>query len=507
MLYKRHILSMLCSLSLVASFSLSAGNDSWSQSGSNFSYTRTSKINKSELQNGGIRYTFSVSPPGVYSFDTGYGTCSPGTISVTSGTATGIAEYDNNSLPSADVSMAMSGKLIASGPGGGTQPTWDANATLKAPFNIRSNYDNGAKVITVPAGTNVTYSAYEGSSSKNSNWTVNGNTKNNESSIIFSRSWWDVSGWFSEGMGTPDPGVYNITASPTDDANISDSGIMTIVGAQFSQGTCSGYDDYTNWNKGASDYYSPNRTGYCTKPFFSLKDEANGTALLTLTPSPVSESVNITENDSSIENLSPANTTSSTNVSFKGIAGFWSDEGDIDAVFKNTTLASITVCAYKEKNIDVLIVKVNGASHAADYGRFSQAIVTANIDDLTYNKSTITVDGIEYNINDNTIWSEAMFRQLRDDFYTYNSTAAYDYVQFIVKGSMDDGSCGMSDNIPAKDSWVLRDIAASRTYPHELGHCLGLYHRNSDKDALMCQTADANIGVEKLRKAEWDDVN
>ncbi|MBO4630435.1 MAG: hypothetical protein J5858_00790, partial [Lentisphaeria bacterium] len=97
-------------------------------------------------------------------------------------------------------------------------------------FYIKSNQNGGAKEIVVPAGTSVTYTAYEGTGSKVSNWTVNGHTKNNESSIIFNRSWWDIPGWFSASMGTPDPGIYNISASPTGSSGVSDSGSMTVVG-------------------------------------------------------------------------------------------------------------------------------------------------------------------------------------------------------------------------------------------------------------------------------------
>ncbi|MBN2643058.1 MAG: hypothetical protein JXR78_15505, partial [Victivallales bacterium] len=139
-------------------------------------------------------------------------------------------EYSNDALPTANFTISMNGKLIPPSGGTGPQPTWGASGNAKAPFYIKSNQDGGAKEIVVKAGTSVTYTAYEGTSSKSSNWTVNNQTKNNESSIIFSRSWWDVPGWFSASMGTPDPGIYNITASPTDNNAKSDSGKMTVVG-------------------------------------------------------------------------------------------------------------------------------------------------------------------------------------------------------------------------------------------------------------------------------------
>ena len=509
MLDKRHTLSILCSLSLVASFSLSAGNDSWSQSGSNFSYTRTSKINKSELQNGGIRYTFSVSsPPGGYSFDTGYGTCSPGTISFPSGTATGIAEYDSSSLPAGDVSMAMSGKLITSGSGAGTQPTWDAHATLRAPYNIKSNYDNGARVITVPAGTSITYTAYEGISSKSSNWTVNGNPKNNETSIIFNRNWWDVSGWFSAGMGTPDPGVYSIVAQPTDYtvSNGENTGEMTVVGAKFSAGTCSGYDDYTNWNKGASDYYSINKVGYCTKPYISLQDNGNGTANLVLTPTPISESVNITENTSSIENLSPTDTMSSTEVSFTGKLG----KGDINTTLRNTTLVSATVCAYKKKATKCFVLKVG----RPDNGSYIYPDVHASISKLNYFDQTlirvdVTPDTFNYpNPPANGAWTAGERAALKTYFENNKplgfDEAGYKNIVFMIYNSDSGNALAWSDNTYC---WVYSASNSNAPLiPHELGHNFGLDDQQSGPDVDNFMN-NVSFSATMLRCAQWDTVN
>ena len=186
----------------------------------------------------GITYTLSVSKGNLgtsYDFDTRAGVTSGSPsgidIDVTQNGATGTVIYANNSLPSSNFTISMNGKLIPpSGGSGGRQPTWCASGEAKAPFHIKSNQNDGAKEIVVPAGTSVTYTAYEGTSSKASNWTVNGQTQNNESSIIFNRSWWDVPGWFSASMGTPDPGIYNISAVPTDRPGVSDSGKMTVVG-------------------------------------------------------------------------------------------------------------------------------------------------------------------------------------------------------------------------------------------------------------------------------------
>ncbi len=213
-----------------------------------YDYTCDKGIITGTKSSTGISYTLGVTisdlGAGSCTFDTTAGVTGGApagiNISVSSSSASGTIEYGNDALPTSNFTISMNGKLIPpSGGSGGTQPTWGASGQAKAPYNIKSNYDNGAKVITVPAGTSITYTAYEGTSSKSSNWTVNGVPKNNESSIIFSRSWWDVSGWFSAGMGTPDPGVYIITASPTDYAS-SDGGQMTVVGIEKLQENSTG---------------------------------------------------------------------------------------------------------------------------------------------------------------------------------------------------------------------------------------------------------------------------
>lgn len=194
------------------------------------------------LTSSSISYTLSVDKAKLgttLDFDTtpGVTTGMPAGISiqVTSGGATGVKTFPAASPPAANFTISMNGKLIPvqGGQGGGgvsEQPTWSAYGTATVPYHIRSDQDGGAKEISVPAGTSVTYTAFDGSGRKSSNWNVNGQTKNNESSIIFSRSWWDVPGWFSASMGTPDPGVYNITARPADNPAKSDSGKMTVVG-------------------------------------------------------------------------------------------------------------------------------------------------------------------------------------------------------------------------------------------------------------------------------------
>ncbi|MBQ6339307.1 MAG: hypothetical protein IJI36_09190 [Kiritimatiellae bacterium] len=99
-------------------------------------------------------------------------------------------------------------------------------------YHIKSNRDGGAKEIVVPAGTSVTYTAYKNGSTCPSDWTVNGNSRNNTASIVFNRHWWDVPSWFIPSMDTPQPDVYGINAHDVQDARLKDSGEMTVVGVK-----------------------------------------------------------------------------------------------------------------------------------------------------------------------------------------------------------------------------------------------------------------------------------
>ena len=97
-------------------------------------------------------------------------------------------------------------------------------------YYIKSNCDGGAKEIVVPAGTSVTYTAYKNGSTCPSDWTVNGNSRNNTASIVFNRHWWDVPSWFIPSMDTPQPDVYGVNAHDVQYARLKDSGEMTVVG-------------------------------------------------------------------------------------------------------------------------------------------------------------------------------------------------------------------------------------------------------------------------------------
>lgn len=99
-------------------------------------------------------------------------------------------------------------------------------------YYISSDRDGGLKDIVVEAGASVTYTAHKNGSLCDSDWTVDGETETDTSSIVFNRNWWDVPGWFIPSMDTPQPGVYNINAHDVQHTVLNDSGSMTVVGVK-----------------------------------------------------------------------------------------------------------------------------------------------------------------------------------------------------------------------------------------------------------------------------------
>lgn len=97
-------------------------------------------------------------------------------------------------------------------------------------YYIKSNQSNEAKDIVVAFGASVTYTARKNGSNCPSDWTVNEETRNDTSRIVFNRNWWDIPSWFFPSMDTPKPGLYGIQAHDVQHVVLVDSGTMTVVG-------------------------------------------------------------------------------------------------------------------------------------------------------------------------------------------------------------------------------------------------------------------------------------
>lgn len=451
---------------------------------------------------GGISYSLGVgigdlNAPSGYSFDTKDGVTNGSPekikISVSSGSANGSVQYSKDELPNAQYAASMNGKLIPPSGGKGPQPTWDASGNV---YHIASD-QNSTKDVTVSVGTSVTFTAYAGASSKSSNWTVTGpnstqETANGTASIIFNRSWYDAGGWFSTSLGKPTAGKYEISATAAEGSG-ADSGSLTLVDAKFDNSDAPGWDDYSN-STDQVKYYSSNQGQYCTLPYVAIATADNKELELTVTPSTISKDIAL----SGASLVSPASTKGTVSVEISGTTG------NIKAKLGGSELATVEVCPYFQRSVNLLVVSVNGSSMSQDYTCFGQAIVSVTNTANAYSCSTFTYAGKTYTIDSNMTWTQDILKAFRDQFASVDpSYASADKVQFMLPGSYGGGVIGWSESIPGKCSWVFSDSADARTPPHELGHCLGLQHRNTDYYALMCQTAYARGAARMLRNGEW----
>lgn len=406
----------------------------------------------------------------------------------------------------------LGGEIEVSGEGSGSPPKWEAKLESKF-FWLEATGYNG-KDIVVPEGTAVQYVAKENGSGKKSNWTVSkaggsSESKSDAASIMFNRSFWgNIAAWFTsdQAITTPVPGVYTISAVPSDNTSFSPapSATMTVVGTEFKEDANHPYafDDFTNWNKGVSDYYG-SKVGKCTRPYAAVRSGYQGRTQFELTPSPVAKDI---EFESSTNRLlfTPATTKASKTVIFNATSG----SATLSAKLDSATLANIEIRSYDVKPVKVLVVKLQNRSVSPDYSCFSKAMVNVTVTAIPWYITEITVSGSTIPITSTTIWTDAMRERLRDYYYNdvHPNIRDYDYVQFVLVGEVD-GALGIADGIPARDSWVSQS-ARGRTYPHELGHCLGLSHRNTDKDTLMAQTwAAIDDSSRKLRVGEWNELH
>ncbi len=272
-----------------------------------------------------------------------------------------------------------------------------------------------------------------------------------------------------------------------------------------------GFDDFTGWSGGASDYYSNNRKGYCTNPHASFPVSRNdnenwiGYATMELTPSPVTSPVVVSCEGPALP-FSPSSTTSTCTVSFGRKTA--QTITNLNASSNSKHMARMEVRCYNTVEKNVRIVRVNGAPVTPDFSCFEdQAMLKINATACTYNITSLTVNGQTVPINDSTNWYISTLDALRAEYLSSHNVNCNVYLIFIIDGILlDNGITGCTSN-DRKVSWVLSSMAGTRIPAHELGHCLGLEHRNGDKDALMCQTGySSGDSARKLRINEWDKV-
>lgn len=387
-----------------------------------------------------------------------------------------------------------------------------------------------AKNITVPFGKTVKYSSYEGMNKANSDWSVSGDEKNakkyNTDSIIFSRSFWDVTEWFTESFATPQPGVYQIDANLTGKPSVTDAGVMTVVGAEFTENESHpyGFDDYSNWSLDAGDYYGA-RKGYCKLPYASVRDGYAGMSTLVVNPVSNTKNIEISSSTSRLE-FNPTTVITTRNIGFTAQSGWFSSSGILTAEMDETTLAELKIKAYRKRDYKCLLVRVGTldnqeyiysalhSSYANINYVFKQAVVVFGSQECTLDYPYAPANGI---------WSESARYALRDYFYSNPpeeiTPSEFQCIVFMILGS-DTGTAAAWGQHPGKLSWVYTRTENPYVSAHEMGHNLGLddeYIRvNGDFKSLGPDTNNLMnaIGLSsvkalqyRLRNFQWDIIN
>ncbi len=272
----------------------------------------------------------------------------------------------------------------------------------------------------------------------------------------------------------------------------------------------------------ASDYYG-SKKGRCTNPYVAVKDGGGYDIHLGLTPSSIAKDINLEEADTSISYLSPEITKNSTNVGFFGHASWYSDEGEITAELDGEEVAKATVCAYKEKTLNVAMLVVHDTNWNSSMTEaqlnaikgtikniYKQAIVNVNITVLSDAKTNFDLDG-DSKI-DVMSWMTDEMKKIRDNC----DPGGYDKIIFAVSNP-NDGSLGYMD---FDQRYGFIHIADGKVTAHELGHGQDLRHtfeldsskgyslapaKGVDQDNVM--HPDDGYGSSKFRKNQWDNLN
>lgn len=146
------------------------------------------------------------------------------------GAASATAWIAANASP-VSFTISMSGELTKSGDGGGPV-TWSASADTKF-FYIKNNKTSDSKDAIVLVGDGITYTAYERSSAKSSNWIVKRGSspieKAGSTNFILPDHASHVSSWLIPGTSAVREGRYDFEAKNPDN-NKTDSGITNVVG-------------------------------------------------------------------------------------------------------------------------------------------------------------------------------------------------------------------------------------------------------------------------------------
>ena len=420
-------------------------------------------------------------------------------------------------------------------------------------YFVKSNQGSGVKYVVAPhTEKNVSFTARKDNANAPSTWTVrttnHEETRSPQATIYFNRSWWNVPAWWSPSIDELKPAVYDIDAQSTSfPETLKDAGRLTLFRVGFVENDTHGYgfDDYTNWNLGAGDYYKPenDREGWCELPYLSVLEQIPGRAKLKTVPS-VSELFTLASDTTRMTFYPTSWVLNGNSVSATIEKNYWyniTGEAVLSAKLEGTQkeLARLRVVPFPQKEITVGIRLVHEkfwlpTPNIGDVSGVLKEIYRQACIDVTIKPlDAITID---FDLNQDgkldvsrrrlfgsSSWMSSEMKAIQTASDNKGDTFGCHYVIFVV--------CTPSRNVAGKMGFnqpygfVFGDVLANLkslgvdvdgvTVAHELGHGQGLPHTHEiadnvpldqqDQDNLMDPYAGTNKN--RLRKNQWNALN
>lgn len=147
-------------------------------------------------------------------------------------------------------------------------------------------------------------------------------------------------------------------------------------------------------------------------------------------------------------------------------------------------LGKLNLIVYEQKNIDVVLVPVNGATATNDANLTSYLNNIYRAANLNFNITTDSNFQSIFDIDGNGLQSasdeelsnySAEMKALRDEYFDANPSANKDAIYLFVVPSFDDPTAD-GYMVRGKSMGFIKSGAADRTYAHELGHGFQLKH-------------------------------
>ncbi len=147
-------------------------------------------------------------------------------------------------------------------------------------------------------------------------------------------------------------------------------------------------------------------------------------------------------------------------------------------------LGKLNLIVYEQKDIDVVLVPVNGATATNDANLTSYLNNIYRAANLNFNISTDSNFQSTFDIDGNGLQSasdeelsnySAEMKALRDEYFDANPSANKDAMYLFVVPSFDDPTAD-GYMVRGKSMGFIKSGAADRTYAHELGHGFQLRH-------------------------------